>query len=166
MQRIHAPLDFLGINYYSRAVIADDGQNSIIRTRQEKQEGEYTEMGWEVYPDGLYTLLKRVHSDYSPRAIYITENGAAFDDQLTPDGQIHDERRTAYLKSHFEAAARAMDEGVPLKGYFIWSLMDNFEWAEGFSKRFGLHYVDYTTQKRILKDSGRYYADVAKSGQA
>lgn len=165
MQRIHVPLDFLGINYYTRAVIADDAQNALIRTRQEKPEGEYTEMGWEVYPDGLYTLLKRVHSDYSPRAIYITENGAAFADQLTPDGQIHDERRTAYLKSHFEAAARAIDDGVPLKGYFVWSLMDNFEWAEGFSKRFGLYYVDYTTQKRILKDSGRYFMNVAKTGQ-
>ena len=165
MQRMHVPLDFLGVNYYSRALVGNGEQNAIIRTRSEKPDGEYTAMGWEVYPEGLYTLLKRIHSDYSPRAIYITENGAAFEDQLTPDGQIHDERRTAYLKSHFEAAARAMEEGVPLKGYFVWSTMDNFEWAEGYSKRFGLYYVDYTTQQRILKDSGRYYADVAKTGQ-
>jgi beta-glucosidase len=165
MERIQVPLDFLGVNYYTRAVVEDDGGMPLLRIKQLRPEGEYTEMEWEVYPEGLYSLLKRVHSDYSPRAIYITENGAAFDDQLTPEGQIHDERRTAYLKTHFEAAARALEEGVPLKGYFVWSLMDNFEWAHGYSKRFGVYYVDYTTQRRILKDSGRYFAEVAKTGQ-
>jgi beta-glucosidase len=165
MQRIQAPIDFLGINYYSREVVAEGMSNPYIRTEKQTPEGEYTAYGWEVYPQGLYNMLKRVYRDYNPPAIYVTENGAAYDDELTPDGQVHDERRSAYLKAHFEAAARALEEGVPLKGYFVWSLLDNFEWAEGYSRRFGITYVDYTTQRRIIKDSGRYFAEVAKTGQ-
>ncbi len=173
MRRMGQPIDFLGVNYYFRHVVEDAGTHtpkpgdldSILRVRMERPEGEYTAMGWEVYPDGLYELLKRLHSDYSPRAIYITENGAAYPDTVTtdPDGtkRVHDDRRVAYLQAHFEAAKRAVDEGVPLAGYFVWSLMDNFEWAFGYEKRFGIYYVDYATQERILKDSGRYLAAVA-----
>jgi beta-glucosidase len=165
MQQIQAPLDFLGINYYTREVVAQGARNPLIGTDKVSPEGEYTTTNAEVYPEGLYNTLKRVHSEYSPKAIYITENGASFDDELTSDGQVHDERRANYLKVHFEAAARALEEGVPLKGYFVWSMMDNFEWALGYSIRFGVYYVDYTTQRRILKDSGRYFAQVAKTGQ-
>ncbi len=155
-----APLDFLGINYYARAVIKA-GPGPEMPFDRERPDGEYTEMDWEVYPRGLYNVLKRVHSDYNPPAIYITENGAAYADVLTADGQIHDERRTAYYQSHLEACQHAIHDGVPLKGYFAWSLMDNFEWGEGYTKRFGLYYVDYATQQRYLKDSGKFYAGVA-----
>ena len=160
LETMAAPLDFLGVNYYTRAVIEANG-NPLMPFRQVAQEGEHTEMGWEVYPRALYTLLKRIQSDYNPPSIHITENGAAFNDVLTPEGRIHDERRTAYFQSHLEAVQHAVDDGVPVNGYFAWSLMDNFEWSHGYSKRFGLYYVDYATQNRYLKDSGAYYASVA-----
>jgi len=103
-----------------------------------------------------------VWRDYAPPVMYVTENGAAFDDVVGPDGRVYDERRQAYLESHFAAAARAVADGVPLRGYFVWSLLDNFEWAEGYDKRFGLVYVDYNTQERTVKDSGRWYADMLR----
>lgn len=165
MQQIQVPLDFLGINYYTREVVAKGTQNPILGTEKVVPDGDYTSMDSEIYPEGLYNTLKRVHSEYNPKAIYITENGASFDDELTEDGRVHDDQRAAYLKAHFEAAARALEEGVPLKGYFVWSMMDNFEWAFGYGIRFGLYYVDYTTQRRILKDSGHYLAGVAKTNQ-
>ncbi len=124
-----------------------------------------TDMGWEVYPQGLYDLLKRVQELYHLPALYITESGAAFQDKLEKDGSVHDTQRIHYLESHFDAANRALSEGVPLKGYFIWSLMDNFEWAFGTSKRFGLLYTDYPTQKRYPKDSAYWYRDFIKSQQ-
>ncbi|HWE64572.1 MAG TPA: family 1 glycosylhydrolase [Chloroflexota bacterium] len=159
MQVIGAPLDFLGVNYYTRAIrVADPGGNPI--GEQVQIAGvERTDMGWEVYPEGLYTILERVHREYRPGALYVTENGAAFADEVAPDGQVHDERRQAYLARHFAQAQRLVADGVPLRGYFVWSLLDNFEWAEGYSKRFGIVYVDYATQQRTVKDSGRWYAD-------
>lgn len=160
MEIIHAPINFLGVNYYMRALVKASDKNPL-GFEQVRPEGDYTAMDWEIYPEGLYTLLKRLDQDYAPGAIYITENGAAFDDELTPDGKVEDPRRVAYLQGHFDAAARAVAEGVPLKGYFVWSLMDNFEWGFGFSKRFGLYYVDYATQQRYLKNSGAYLAEVA-----
>lgn len=168
MQIIHAPMDFLGVNNYFREVVEDDPSNAITQTRAIKPEGEYTEMNWEVYPQGLYALLKRIYNDYSPREIYITENGAAFKDEVSADGQVHDERRVAYLQGHFAAAAHALSDGVPLKGYFVWSFMDNFEWAEGYSKRFGIYYVDYDSPQktRIMKDSGKYLAEIAAKSKA
>ncbi len=160
LQQISAPIDFLGVNYYSRSVVADDPNIPILRARAVlPPEAEYTEMGWEVYPEGLYRLLRRLQEDYAPGALYITENGAAFADRVE-DGRVHDERRVAYLREHFAAAWRAIQEGVPLRGYFVWSLLDNFEWAYGYSKRFGIVYVDYATQERILKDSALFYRDV------
>jgi beta-glucosidase len=120
-------------------------------------------MGWEVYPDGLRKLLVRLHHDYQPAALYITENGAAYDDVLTAEGTVHDPERVAYLRDHLRAARQAIAEGAPLRGYFVWSLLDNFEWAQGYAKRFGVIYVDYPTQRRIMKDSGRYYAEVIRA---
>ena len=105
-------------------------------------------MGWEVYPEGLYEILTRLKADYDFPAYYVTENGVAYADHVGADGQVFDSRRVAYLRDHFVQAARAIAEGVPLRGYFVWSLMDNFEWAFGFSKRFGLVYTDYATQQR------------------
>jgi len=121
---------------------------------------DLTGMGWPVAPDALRELLVRVQSSYGPPAIYVTENGAAFMDQVE-DGVVHDPRRVSYLAGHVDAVASAMAEGAMIRGYFVWSLLDNFEWAHGYSKRFGLTYVDYTTQQRIVKDSGRWYARLA-----
>jgi beta-glucosidase len=163
---IATPIDFLGINYYFparvRAVPFDiNPLGTATRSAEElAAEGrELTAMGWEVAPEALTDLLLRLHHDYGPRAIYITENGAAFDDHVM-DGSVHDPRRIAYLRSHFLAAHQALSTGVPLRGYFLWSLMDNFEWAYGYSKRFGIIYVDYETQARIQKDSAYWYQRV------
>lgn len=148
-------LDFLGINYYSRAMVNAQQQ------RLEKVEGsEYTEMGWEVHAPALRRLLVRISREYHLPPLYITENGAAFADQVSPDGKVHDLRRLEYLRQHFIQARLAMQEGVDLRGYFVWSLLDNFEWAHGYSKRFGLVHVDYATQQRRLKDSAAWYARV------
>jgi beta-glucosidase len=116
-------------------------------------------------PDGLHDLLTRVWHDHGPAAIYVTENGAAFPDEVSPDGAIHDDRRLAYLRGHFLAARRAMDDGVPLRGYFVWSLLDNFEWAEGYDKRFGIVRVDFDTLERTVKDSGQWYRNVIATGE-
>ncbi len=162
LKLISTPIDFFGVNYYTRSVI-EHAEGGDPPARQTHPEGEYTEMDWEVYPQGLYNLLTRLQRDYNPPAIYITENGAAFDDKVSDDGHVHDERRTAYLNGHFDAALRAINDGAKLKGYFVWSLMDNFEWAWGYSKRFGITYVDYTTQKRTLKDSALWYRQVIRA---
>jgi len=155
-------LDFLGVNYYSRTLVRYK-QDDILRSQQVSPEGKYTDMGWEVYPDGLYELLKRIDKDYGPLPIYITENGAAYKDELE-DGEIHDIKRLNYLKTHFQSAARAIEDGIPLKGYFIWTLLDNFEWAFGYTKRFGLLYTDYENNlKRIWKDSAKWFKDFLKS---
>jgi len=161
MSRIAAPVDFLGVNYYTSNVVQDDPKDRIVGTRQVIPDGaEVTEMGWEVYPQGLYELLTRLQADYRPPAMFITENGAAFPDEVAPDGRVVDPRRIAYLDGHLRYAHRAIQDGVPLKGYFAWSLMDNFEWSHGFSKRFGLVYVLYDTQQRIIKESGHWYRQV------
>ncbi|MGD2206424.1 MAG: GH1 family beta-glucosidase, partial [Anaerolineae bacterium] len=151
-----ARLDFLGINNYFRSVVGE-GKSDPVRVKIHQPEGKYTEMGWEVYPDGLYQLLMRVHRDYGPRSVYLTENGAAFPDVLQPGGLVDDPERIEYLHDYLFAAHRALEEGVPLQGYFVWTLMDNFEWAHGYSKRFGLVYVDYPTQARFVKQSGHWY---------
>jgi beta-glucosidase len=163
LEQIAVPLDFLGINYYfreiarSKAVPEDENlPRSIIRN------DETTEMGWEVYPEGLYNLLGRLHFDYGFPAIYITENGAAFKDQVSAEGQVDDPQRLSYIKRHLQQVWRAIASGIPVKGYFAWSLLDNFEWGYGFSKRFGLIYVDYKTQQRIPKASAKWYAQVIR----
>jgi beta-glucosidase len=112
-----------------------------------------TDMGWEVAPDGLLTILRRVHADYAPPRIYITENGAAYGTAPDEQGRVRDVSRQRYLWTHFAAAHAAIAEGIPLAGYYLWSLLDNFEWGEGYSKRFGLFWVDYATQARLAKDS-------------
>jgi beta-glucosidase len=164
MQLIQAPLDFLGVNYYTRSVVKDAPQDSnhlkIEHVRVES--AEYTQMNWEVYPDGLRELLVRIHRDYHPAEIYVTENGCAVPDVLEADGQVHDARRVAYFRSHFQAAHQAIAEGVPLKGYFPWTMMDNFEWAYGYAMRFGITYVDFATQRRIPKDSFWFYQSVIR----
>lgn len=171
MEVISTPTDFLGINYYSnrfaRAVSADmNGFGVGGLTPDELVEAGYelTEMGWPIMPDGLRELLVDVTRRYGPRAIYITENGAAFADTVE-EGAVHDARRVQYLKEHFAAARRAISDGVPLRGYFVWSLFDNFEWSFGYGKRFGIVYVDYETQERILKDSAYYLSEVIRENR-
>jgi beta-glucosidase len=161
LEAIAVPLDFLGVNYYARGVV----RSSVVSEAENAPRTvfpnpERTEMGWEVYPEGLYEVLGRVHFDYRFPALYITENGAAYPDQIGPDGQVDDPLRVAFLKEHLAAAERAIAAGVPLHGYFAWSLMDNLEWAHGYSKRFGLIYVDYQTQRRVLKTSAHWYRQV------
>jgi beta-glucosidase len=123
---------------------------------------EITEMDWEVYPEGIYNLLGRLYFDYNFPAFYITENGAAFKDEVV-DEQVDDPGRLSYIKRHLEQVHRAIEVSVPVKGYFVWSLMDNFEWAFGYSKRFGLIYVDYGTQQRIPKSSAKWYGQVIRA---
>jgi len=152
-------LDFLGVNFYTRHVIRAGALVSPVPG------SEYTEMGWEVHAPALRRLLVRLHRDYPVPPLYITENGAAFKDEVSPDGHVHDPRRVNYLREHLTQVRLAIDDGVNLRGYFVWSLLDNFEWAFGYSKRFGLVYVDYATQQRIVKDSGEWYAQViARNG--
>jgi beta-glucosidase len=160
LQTIAAPLDFLGVNNYFRYLVSAGADGPRLENNPEAQ---YTEMGWEVYPEGLHRLLVRVAEDYAPPAMYVTENGAAFPDVRSHDGRVHDPERTAYLDSYVDAVSRAIAEGVPVKGYFVWSLLDNFEWAHGYSKRFGLVYVDYPTLERVPKDSFYWYRDFIAS---
>jgi beta-glucosidase len=162
METISRPLDFLGVNYYTRALVQADEQ-APTGVRSLHPDGEYTQMDWEVFPQGLTDLLVRVERDYAPGDIYITENGCAYEDVLTSEGRVHDAQRTAYLQSHFAAAHEAIGQGVPLKGYFVWSLLDNFEWAYGYSRRFGIVYVDFDTLRRYPKDSALFCKQVAQA---
>ncbi len=158
---ISAPLDWLGLNYYFRNVVADDPTGPAPYARQVYLPGvPRTGMDWEVKPDGLEELLMRLTEEYGARRILITENGSAYPDTVGPDGQVSDPERAAYLDGHLAACARAVRRGAPLAGYFAWSLLDNFEWAYGYDKRFGLVHVDYATQKRTMKGSGRRYAEI------
>lgn len=161
------PLDFLGVNYYIRNVVEDAEDELPLRLRHVPQAGaDKTAMGWEIYPQGLTDLLLRLKQDYAPVAIYITENGAAFDDPPPRDGVVEDPQRVAYLQAHLAAAERALAEGVPLRGYFVWSLLDNFEWTHGYEKRFGIVYVDPLTGERILKRSAHYYRQMIRTSAA
>jgi beta-glucosidase len=162
MATISAPLDFLGLNYYSRAVMKSNPGAFLIGAEQVYPVGnEYSQM-WEIYPPGFYDMLTQINSEYRPKEIYITENGVCVPDGVDFDGRIRDERRIRYLSSHIREIHRAIEVGVPIKGYFHWTLMDNFEWAFGYRMRFGLVYVDFETQKRIIKDSGKWYSDLVK----
>lgn len=151
------PIDFLGVNYYSRMVANDAPGAPWPAAGGASFEAERTDMGWEVYPEGLTDLLIRLKRDYDPPPIYVTENGAAYPDELD-GGRVRDSERIRYFERHLAAIHAAMCEGVDVRGYFAWSFLDNFEWAFGYSKRFGLVYVDYETQTRIPKDSARWYA--------
>lgn len=157
MALICQKLDFLGINYYAPMRISTSG-----KPPERLEASEYTEMGWEVHAPAMYRMLTLLNRDYRLPPLYITENGAAFKDEVSADGKARDPRRIAYLRDHFIETHKAMQEGVDLRGYFVWSLMDNFEWAEGYGKRFGLIHVDYETLKRTLKDSAEWYAGVIR----
>ncbi len=159
------PLDFLGVNYYTRLIVRHDPHSPQGFGTVLPEGAPVTDMNWEIYPQGLRELLLRVQRDYAPPAIYITENGAAFPEPECVEGELlEDPQRVAYLRDHFRAAAEALEQGVPLKGYFVWSLLDNFEWAEGYTKRFGIVHVDFNTQRRTLKRSALYLKHVIQDG--
>jgi beta-glucosidase len=151
MAHVCQPLDFLGVNYYTRSMVQAEGRWDNTQSGL-----PLTDMGWEVYPQGLTDLLARLHQDYALPPIYITENGCACADEVQ-DGRVHDPERVAYLQSHIAAVHDALQRGVPVAGYMVWSLLDNFEWASGFAKRFGIVHVNYDTQARTLKDSALWY---------
>ena len=161
LKTMAAETDFLGINFYNRAIIRS---NTLPEAENEPptvhHSGVETDMGWEVFAPSLTDLLKRMSQDYPVKAIVITENGCAYPDGPEADGAVHDQRRIDYFQQHLGACLDAIHQGVPLTGYFAWSLMDNFEWAFGYEKRFGLVYVDYTTLERYPKDSALWYRDV------
>jgi beta-glucosidase len=174
-------IDVLGVNYYTPTLIRQWDSHSPRLTedahgRSEHspfvgcadveflpQPGSRTEMGWVIDPSGLTELLLRLHRDYPSVPLLVTENGAAFDDQRTPDGHVHDQARIDYLRDHVDAVTAAVAAGADVRGYFVWSLLDNFEWALGYSKRFGLVYVDYASQTRTWKDSAHWYRDLIAS---
>ena len=163
---ISTPIDFLGVNYYSRWLVRDPadpvtiGEHASFEAIERIPGASYTEMGWEIFPDGLANILTRIHREYAPKAMVVTESGAAFNDQWDGNSNIHDQQRIDFLREHIQTIAHVIRQGVPIKGYVVWSFLDNFEWSEGYRKRFGLVYVDYPTQRRIIKDSGRWYASL------
>jgi len=156
LEAISTPTDFLGINNYSRAVVAA----GPVGPEEVRVPGaQYTEMGWEVFPEGLARVLTRVTEEYDPPALFVMENGAAFADVRAHDGGVHDPERTAYLDCYIAAVERSIEDGAPVKGYFVWSLLDNFEWAFGYAMRFGIVFVDFPTLERVPKDSFYWYRD-------
>ncbi len=158
LEMISTGIDYLGVNYYTRLVVETFPGETLLGLRPIPVEGsEYTETNWEVYPQGLHEILIRLKNEYQPASIYITENGANFLDEVDESGQINDIRRIEFLKDHFLQAHRAIEEGVPLLGYFVWSVMDVFEWDSGYSHRYGLIYVDRETLERKVKRSGFWY---------
>ncbi len=172
LEIISAPLDALGLNYYSTATVRAGTTRTATVPAHPGRRRDAGAAGGRVHrdglagrPAGLTDLLLEIHQRRPGLPLYITENGAAIDDVVSADGAVHDERRTAYLHSHLEAVGRALDAGANVRGYFAWSLMDNFEWSYGYGKRFGLVHVDYDTQVRTVKDSGQWYSQVVKSGE-
>jgi beta-glucosidase len=160
VELIKQPLDFLGVNYYTRLLATYDPSNPVTRAKVVQKNTPTTERGWEIYPNGLYEVLTRLRTDYGNPLLYVTENGAAFEDNVIKDGKIQDDDRVAFLRDHIVAAYRAIKEGVRLKGYFVWTIIDNFEWAEGYSKRFGLVHTNYKSLKRTPKKSFYWYKQV------
>jgi beta-glucosidase len=170
MEKTRAALDFIGINLYYRTIASAPGaieraahaQDWLFPVKMEGgKDGPMTDIGWEVWPKALYDMVARITRDYHRPVIEITESGCAYNDSPDATGAIHDGRRISYHREYLAALARSMADGADVRGYHAWSLMDNFEWAEGFSQRFGLAYLDFKTQKRTIKDSGRWYAKVA-----
>jgi beta-glucosidase len=156
---ISQKIDFLGVNYYMPQRVRSDPSRQPLELASVLPHPPTTAMGWEVDPDGLHELLVRVRRDYGDVPIYITENGAAFEDGPVVNGTLEDPRRVEYLQAHVGALARAVADGVDVRRYFAWSMLDNFEWEHGYSKRFGLVYVDYSTQRRVPKRSALWYRD-------
>jgi beta-glucosidase len=165
LDHIRQPIDFLGVNYYTRSVTCDDPRALPVRAGRVRQTRHaHTEMDWEVFPPGLTNTLVWGKAQYGDIPLYVTENGAAFYDPPTVEGdELADPLRVSYLRAHLKAAREAMRQGVDLRGYFAWSLLDNFEWSYGYSKRFGIVHVDFETQRRTPKASARFYSEVIRT---
>jgi beta-glucosidase len=177
LEVIATPTSMLGVNYYTRQTVsgtrAADGGHEPALAHPGSEHVRFvtgglpvTAMGWAIDPEGLVEVLLRVHREYRHVPLYVTENGAAFEDRVGPDGSVQDPERISYLEAHLRACARATAAGVPLRGYFAWSLLDNFEWAYGYSRRFGLVHVDYPSQRRTPKSSARWYRDTVRRHRA
>ena len=156
-------IDFLGINMYETSYIRFDRESWPLYGKKVMTGRNRTDADWQVTPEGIYQILKFVHERYNPQEIIITENGAACNDWVGSDGKVHDNNRLEYLKLYLEQVAKALAEGIPVSGYYVWCFCDNFEWAWGLERRFGLVYVDYQTQKRIPKDSLYWYRNVIEN---
>jgi beta-glucosidase len=163
LEDIHQPIDFLGINYYTGHLARHKENEGLFDWEFVEMGHERTDIGWPVYPEGFYNVLTRITDRYGKVPIYITENGSCYNDEPV-DGRVRDDSRTKYLKQHLTALSRSIESGVNIKGYLTWSLLDNFEWAEGYSKRFGIVYVNYRTQERIKKDSFYWYKQTISNG--
>ncbi len=157
---IASPIDFFAVNHYQRVLVEADPTDGHLGAHGTPAEPATTSLGWSVTPDALRDVLLRIHTDYPPVPLFVTESGASYNDYVDPTGQVRDSERIDYLRGYFDAAADAITQGVDLRGYFVWSLMDNFEWGEGYRSRFGLVYVDYETQRRIPKASASWYRDL------
>ncbi|MGB9277722.1 MAG: family 1 glycosylhydrolase, partial [Terrimicrobiaceae bacterium] len=158
---IHQPLDYFGVNHYSPNYTKRDSGTVLGYSTVDPPQGTpVTGMGWEISPGAFYDQLMDIHQRYGPIPIYVTENGAGYEESVHPDGKVHDDQRVAFLEGYLGAVCDAIAAGADVRGYFIWSLLDNFEWASGYAKRFGLVYIDYATLKRIPKQSFEYYRSV------
>jgi beta-glucosidase len=160
MEQMRSKLDFIGINLYQRTIVAASEQDRNMGTRQVPGPGPRTAFGWEVWPAALYQMIKRIDADYGRPPIYVTENGCSYATAPGADGRVHDQERIDFYDGYIGQVARAIDEGCDVRGYYAWTLLDNFEWATGFSQRFGLTYTDFETQKRTIKDSGYWFRDL------
>ena len=165
MKIISEKLDWHGLNYYFPAKIGDDPKGGGARTTWNHIDGPKTDMGWGMNAGVMRDFLIKLKDHWKAPKIYITENGSAWPDTIGAGGGVHDPEREAYLMDHLTAAAEALDAGVDLRGYFGWSLLDNYEWAYGYDKRFGYTYVDFATQKRTIKESGRAYAKLIRASR-
>jgi len=167
LERIHQPLDFVGLNCYTRIFVFHDPNvpmlEAMIDLEHRLPDARYTAMGWEIYPPALYESLMRFKNEWGDPPVYVTENGAAFDDEVV-NGEVDDQPRIDYLKGYLREVRRALDEGVKVKGYFLWSFMDNFEWAFGYTKHFGIVHIDLNTQKRTPKKSALWYRELSENG--
>jgi beta-glucosidase len=170
MEQVRVPLDFIGINIYDRTIVSAPSVSERLFNPQfwllpakmnRGTAGPKTDLGWKVWPKAMYDMVTRISRDYGRPVIEITENGCAYGDGPGADGLVHDSRRIAYVKSHLRSLAQAIRDGADVRGYHHWSLMDNFEWEQGYSQRLGLAYVNYKTQQRTVKESGKWYAEVA-----
>lgn len=165
MDTIKAPLDFIGINLYTRAIVAHDSNDRYMGVKQRRAKaGEVTDFGWEVYPQALSEMIQHVAKEYPGVAIYVTENGCSYGEGPDAAGKVDDQRRISFLRRYIFEVGQAMKAGAEVRGYFLWTFTDNFEWAEGFAQRFGIVHCDFKTQKRTVKESGRWYGQLARTG--
>jgi len=168
MELCKVPLDFVGINYYQRQMIAaipyGPGEAAFGANAFDATQGPLTDFGWEVWPDSFYEMVMRITREYNKPVIEITENGCSYLDVPDAHGRVPDQRRIGFTRGYLSALGRAMKDGANVRAYHHWSILDNFEWAEGYAQRFGLVHIDFRDQRRIIKDSGYWYGKLASSG--